>query len=293
MNPLERNDDQQFDSEDEISILDILRFFIDGWKTILSFTLIGALIGFGYVTTGAAPQQYKAIAIIEPAYINSAPVESMETLRRKLKSASYYSSETYKACGLEGAFKDGDVLVNRLLTAKKDAPLDQIEFVSNSNDTNINCLNSVLEDIRREQEKDKKRLIDTAKSDLEVLERRLNEAKKLRDSYDDRIANTSLVNLNNYPAGIFFYQSARAESDSSVVSLSTHISSIMKGLADPQTRSARFIIPIYASEVQVDSKRMMKVLAAVFIGLLFSIIYLVGKKYLAKLKKEISKPAPE
>ena len=293
MSPVERNDDQQYDSEDEISILDILRFFIDGWKTICSFTLIGTLLGVGYVAIGVP--QYKGSAIIEPAYVGGSPVETMEVLRKKLKSASYYSSETYKACGLEGPFKDGDVLVDRLLppAAKKDALLDQIEFTSNSIDTNVNCLNSVLEDIRREHEKLKKSSIDAAKDALEELERRFKEAVRRRDLYDDRIQNMSLVNLSNFPAGILLYQSARAEADSTVASLALEISAGMRGLSDPQTRPARFITPIYASEVQVDSKRMMKVLAAVFIGLIFSIIYLVGKKYSAKLKKEISKPTPE
>ena len=293
MSPVERNDDQQYDSEDEISILDILRFFIDGWKTICSFTLIGTLLGVGYVAIGTP--QYKATAIIEPAYVTGFPVESMEILRRKLKSAAYYSSETYKACGLEGASKDGDELVDRLLppTAKKDAPLDQIEFISNSKDTNINCLNSVLEDVRREHEKQKKSKIEAAKGALETLEQRLKDAVLRRSLYEDRILNMSLVNLSNFPAGILFYQSARAEADSTVASLAAQISSEMRGLSDPETRPARFITPIYASEVQVDSKRMMKVLAAVFIGLIFSIIYLVGKKYSAKLKKEISKPTPE
>lgn len=293
MSPVERNDDQQYDSEDEISILDILRFFIDGWKTICSFTLIGTLLGVGYVTIGTP--QYKATAIIEPAYVTGFPVESMEILRRKLKLASYYSSETYKACGLEGVSKDGDALVDRLLppAAKKDAPLDQIEFISSSKDTNINCLNSVLEDVRRDHEKLKKSASDAAKDTIKVLKRRLEETVRERDLYTDRILNMSLVNLNNFPAGILFYQTARVGTDSTVASLTSQISSGMRELSDPQTRPARFITPIYASEVQVDSKRMMKVLAAVFIGLIFSIIYLVGKKYSAKLKKEISKPTPE
>lgn len=293
MSPVERNDDQQYDSEDEISILDILRFFIDGWKTICSFTLIGTLLGVGYVTIGTP--QYKATAIIEPAYVTGFPVESMEMLRRKLKLATYYSSETYKACGLEGASKDGDALVDRLLppAAKKDAPLDQIEFISSSKDTNINCLNSVLEDVRRDHEKLKKSASDAAKDTIEVLKRRLEETVRQRDLYTDRILNMSLVNLNNFPAGILFYQTAKVGADSIVASLTSQISSGMRELSDPQTRPARFITPIYASEVQVDSKRMMKVLAAVFIGLIFSIIYLVGKKYSAKLKKEISKPTPE
>lgn len=285
MSPVERNDDQQYDSEDEISILDILRFFIDGWKTICSFTLIGTLLGVGYVTIGTP--QYKATAIIEPAYVTGFPVESMEMLRRKLKLATYYSSETYKACGLEGASKDGDALVDRLLppAAKKDAPLDQIEFISSSKDTNINCLNSVLEDVRRDHEKLKKSASDAAKDTIEVLKRRLEETVRQRDLYTDRILNMSLVNLNNFPAGILFYQTAKVGADSIVASLTSQISSGMRELSDPQTRPARFITPIYASEVQVDSKRMMKVLAAVFIGLIFSIIYLVGKKYSAKLKK--------
>ena len=289
MSPVERNDDQQYDSEDEISILDILRFFIDGWKTICSFTLIGTLLGVGYVAIGGP--QYKATAIIEPAYVTGFPVESIESLRRKLKSATYYSSETYKACGLEGVSKDGDVLVDRLLppAAKKDAPLDQIEFISSSKDTNINCLNSVLEDVRREHEKQKKSKIEAAKDVLEALEQRLKEAVLRRNLYDDRILNMSLTSLNNFPASILFYKLAMTEAETNITNLTNQIDDLTISLTEPHTRPTKFVKPIFTSNIQIDSKKMMKVLEAIFIGLLSSIIYLVGKKYSVKLK-EISKP---
>ena len=293
MSPVERNDDQQYDSEDEISILDILRFFIDGWKTICSFTLIGTLLGVGYVAIGTP--QYKATAIIEPAYVTGFPVESMEILRKKLITASYYSSETYKACGLEGASKDGDALVNRLLppTAKKDSPLDQIEFISHSRDTNINCLNSVLEDVKRDQEILNGQFLAAAKKQLVNVELRLSEAKREKDLYETRIKELTPQEAQKFPAGVLFYSTIRKEAEA-IIQLTLNELDILKASLEwPQTRSARYITSIYASEVPLDSKRMMKVLAAVFIGLIFSIIYLVGKKYSAKLKKVISKPTPE
>ena len=217
MSPVERNDDQQYDSEDEISILDILRFFIDGWKTICSFTLIGTLLGVGYVAIGTA--QYKATAIIEPAYVgiptptptlssaSSSPVEPIEVLRRKLKSPSYYSSETYQACGFEGIAKHGDSLIDTLIppTAKKDAPIDQIEFISDSKDTNIKCLTSVLEDILRDHEKLKEPFISAIKRKIAVLELRLDDAKREKDLYDLRIINLTVQEAQKFPAGILFY----------------------------------------------------------------------------------------
>ena len=303
MSPVERNDDQQYDSEDEISILDILRFFIDGWKTICSFTLIGTLLGVGYVAIGTA--QYKATAIIEPAYVgiptptlsstSSSPVEPIEALRRKLKSPSYYSSETYQACGFEGMAKHGDSLTNTLIpsTAKKDAPIDQIEFISNSKDTNIKCLTSVLADISRDHEKLKEPFIAVMKNRILNLELRLDESKREKAIYDLRINGLTVQEAEKFPAGILFYSAARKDIEAIIAQTVNELDFMRSGLLLPQTRPARFVTPIYASEVEVDSKRMIKVLAAAFIGLFFSIIYLVGKKYSAKLKKEISKPTPE
>ena len=307
MSPVERNDDQQYDSEDEISIFDILRFFIDGWKTMFSFTLIGTLLGVGYVAIGTA--QYKATAIIEPAYVgiptptptptlsstSSSPVEPIEALRRKLKSPSYYSSETYQACGFEGMAKHGDSLTNTLIpsTAKKDAPIDQIEFISNSKDTNIKCLTSVLADISRDHEKLKEPFIAVMKNRILNLELRLDESKREKAIYDLRINGLTVQEAEKFPAGILFYSAARKDIEAIIAQTVNELDFMRSGLLLPQTRPARFVTPIYASEVEVDSKRMIKVLAAAFIGLFFSIIYLVGKKYSAKLKKEISKPTPE
>jgi hypothetical protein len=305
MNPIVRNEDQQFDSEDEISILDILRFFIDGWKAMLSFTVIGALLGIGYVAIETP--QYRATAIIEPAYVGTptptptptptlsstlnSPVESIEMLRRKLKSPSYYSSETYQTCGFEGMAKDGDSLTNTLIppTAKKDAPIDQIEFISNSKDTNIKCLTSVLDDIRRDHEKLKEPFIKSMENKITNLELRLDEAKREKFSNDRKILDLTNQEAQKYPAATQYNLLIKKETDATITQIANELDRLKLGLSEPQTRSARFVTPIYASEIRVDSKRMMKVMAAIFIGLLFSIIYLVGKKYSAKLK-EISKP---
>jgi hypothetical protein len=288
MHPIARNEDQQYDSEDEISIIDILRFFIDGWKAMLSFTVIGALLGISYVAIGTP--QYKATAIIVPAFANGTQVETLVDLRRKLKIPTYYSSETYRACGLEDAVTNGSALAETLVpTLKKDEALDQIEFISKSNDTNTNCLNSVLEDIRIDHANLAEPIIKASSAKLNGLKQRLFEASALRDLYNDRVLNMSLVNLNNFPAGILFYKSAMTEADTNVANLTNQINDVTTSFTEPHTRPTKFVKPIFTSNIQIDSKKMMKVMAAIFIGLFFSIIYLVGKKYSAKLK-EISKP---
>ena len=297
MNPIVRNEDQQYDSEDEISIIDILRFFVDGWKTMLSFTVIGALLGIGYVTIGTP--QYRATAMIEPAYVGTptlsttlnSPVESIEVLRRKLKSPSYYSSETYQTCGFEGMAKDGDSLTDTVIppTAKKDAPIDQIEFISTSMDTNVKCLTSVLDDIRRDHEKLKEPFIKSMENKITNLELRLDEAKREKFSNDRKILDLTNQEAQKNLSVAQYNLLVKKETDATITQIVNELDRLKLELSEPQTRSARFVTPIYASEIRVDSKRMMKVLAAIFIGLIFSIIYLVGKKYSVKLK-EISKP---
>jgi hypothetical protein len=216
-------------------------------------------------------------------------------LRRKLKSPSYYSSETYQACGFEGMAKDGDSLTDTLIppTAKKDALIDQIEFISNSKDTNIKCLTSVLDDIRRDHEKLKEPFIKSMENKITNLELRLDEAKREKFSNDRKILDLTNQEAQKYPTATQYNLLVKKETDATITQIVNELDRLKLGLSEPETRSARFVTPIYASEIRVDSKRMMKVLTAIFIGLLFSIIYLVGKKYSAKLKKEISKPTPE
>jgi hypothetical protein len=113
-------------SEGEISILDIYDFFATNLVTILIWVVVA--IGAGAVVAFSLPVKYEASAVIEPTRIaetstdlntkalvfKSTVVESKEVLAEKLKSPTYYSDETIKACGFDS--KD----INPQLSLSKD-----------------------------------------------------------------------------------------------------------------------------------------------------------------------------
>ena len=60
---------EQAITDDEISLLDIYDFLVEGWKTILAIALIGTSIGI--VTSMVLPEQFEAKALIESAKVAS------------------------------------------------------------------------------------------------------------------------------------------------------------------------------------------------------------------------------
>ena len=84
--------------EDEISLLDIIQFFIDNKLSIaISTFACGALgLAYGLIT----PPQYEASMSIQMATVANNPVEAPAVLLEKMKLPTYFSVGTLKACDL-------------------------------------------------------------------------------------------------------------------------------------------------------------------------------------------------
>lgn len=137
--------------EDEISLLDIYDFFVTNIKTIFIWVLIA--IGAGAAVAFSLPVKYEASALIEPSRIASTVVESKEILVEKLKSPTYYSNETIKACG----FDDEDVNPQSALAKSLNASIPRtsnfvaVSYKSSSPALAKVCLEAVLSNIINNQ----------------------------------------------------------------------------------------------------------------------------------------------
>jgi uncharacterized protein involved in exopolysaccharide biosynthesis len=73
--------------EDEISLIGIIDFFKEGWKTIVLGGVLGGAIGVS--NTLLSPSIYQATAYIQVAKLANADVEAPNILLEKLKMPMY------------------------------------------------------------------------------------------------------------------------------------------------------------------------------------------------------------
>lgn len=311
MDSLNSGKEEQYGNGASISIIDCLQFFVDGYKTMLTLALLGALLGLCYEKLTV--KKYRAAAILETGYVgtlqnpgssvstrtavnsNSIPIETMPELKRKMRSPTYYSSETYKNCGLNGASQDGQVLVDTLipLLPKKDAPVDELEFTSDSVEVNISCLNSVLGDIIKDHESLKIPILEVLQKQVANLEAKLNNSMSEKELYLDRIKHLNNEQSHKGISEILIFTRMLKETEATILQTQNELAVASSTLVSPQTRRPQYTTPIYASENPVSGNVKLKVLICFFVGFFTSIIYLIGKKSMSIMKNKHDKQLQE
>ena len=69
MDSLNSGKEEQYGNGASISIIDCLQFFVDGYKTMLTLALLGALLGLCYEKLTV--KKYRAAAILETGYVGT------------------------------------------------------------------------------------------------------------------------------------------------------------------------------------------------------------------------------
>jgi len=137
-------------SEDEISLLDIIQFFIDNKLHIaISTFACGALgLAYGLIT----PPKYEASMSLQMAVVANTPVEAPAVLLEKMKLPTYFSVETLNACKMTDSTNPGAELSKQLKPlVNKNAPFITTSFRAPSTDEAKTCLQAVLADVRSQQ----------------------------------------------------------------------------------------------------------------------------------------------
>lgn len=193
----------EFD-HDEISLLDIYVFFRDGWKTLVSLSVLGLIAGvmIAYVL----PEKFQARALIEPASvgkkgkddtITSESVESVAVLAEKMKVPTYYSVATIQACRLNDVVNPSDELVKRLSPGvARNSTYVSLTYKAESPSIATTCLESVLKDVAANQALLAQPLVNNLKADLDSAEDQLKasttERDQLRKKNPERLAQAKI-----------------------------------------------------------------------------------------------------
>lgn len=270
--------------EDEISLKDIIDFLIESWKAIILTGLLGIVGATVYLWV--TPNQYQASAQIQigqysandntvnPLVVN---IEPPNLLLARLKSPATYLAKEIKACGFEYSKSPSEVLAEKakFSTVKGVDTWIELKINHESKEIAIACTQSLFERIKTSQNEIIKPSIEKAKDSLLKYQERSNNAQSIISRADKSGASLSAAYLSTRDELKFLSEE--------ILRLNTFISSV-------DTRQAKLISPIYASDIPVAPKKRTILMAGIFGGLFLGLLLMIGKRVLTAYKTTNSKP---
>jgi len=271
-------------TDDEISLMDIYEFLVDGWKTILALTFIGTSIGI--VTSIVLPEQFEAKASIESARLISNYVSSHAVLAEKMRSPTYYDSKTLAVCTAkdrEGSLENLAKSLNP--NVAKNSNFVSVSYRAESREDAIRCLEQVLEVVVARQRELATARLSSVLSNLENLRKKADVLRKtVKQLESDRGAQFQFKNIE-YSAAALITVTLQSKVQE-LLATENQITDIEGQLKPPNTEDAKFVTPIFASEERVAPRRGLIVIISAMGSLFLGVLILMLRKVMASIKKQ-------
>jgi len=268
--------------EEEISLKDIIDFLIESWKVILVTGLLGVLISATYLIV--TPNQYQAAAQIQMAQIsasnnnnnnNTNPlginIEEPNLLMARLKLPTTYSDEVIKACGFENASSPAESLASsaKFSAVKGVGSMIELKINRDSREIAINCAQALFESIKASQN--------------QIIKPYIEESKALLVKYEARLANSQSLVSRADKSGAALSAAYLANRDE-VKFLTEEILRLNTFITTADTRQAKLVSPIYASDTPVSPKKKFILILGLLGGLFVGFLTMIVKKIIAAHK---------
>lgn len=268
-------------SDDELSLTEIIDFFTENWKKIITGSFIGGILGVAYALI--TPGLYQATAHIQVTKVANADVENTATLVEKIKIPMYFSQNTYTECKGSNSLDPGEVLVDNLKpTLSKNASFVSISYKAKSPDDAKRCLESILIDIRENQKKIAAPIIESKKIQLDNIKKKLESAEQIIKIFSSKKSSFDFSDTKFSASTLLLATTLSKENE--VRDLLTQKSELELALAEPQTKEAHLIVPIHSPDIRFEPKRTMIVLISTIVGGLIIIGFLIMRKTFRKIK---------
>ncbi len=284
---MSKNTHQQMPQE-EISLTEIIKFLLDTWRTILVFGVLGFMSSVAHLLV--TPKHYEAIAQIQMAQINTSNnhvrnlsnsnnsyplgvnIEEPNLLLARMRVPSSYSEIEFKACGLGYSKASAEKLTRLAQFSQVKGVTSAIELriQMESKDQAISCAQSLFENIRSSQNQIIKPYIEEAKSRIINYQAQIEGLKIIIAREDKSSSISAAAYLANRDELKFLMEEN--------IRLKTFITAGDVG-------RAKLVAPIYVSDVPVFPRKKNVLLGGLFLGLIFGLVFTVGKKYLIILKE--------
>jgi len=252
--PLAPKNQSPFD--DEISLLDIIQFFKAHFKRILFFIILGGILGYLYGKL--ADPVYDGSVLISPALVAGNYVIDPKITLTKLNMNSYYSKETFLACNPK-FYKDKDVdydmsdIVKALIT--KDGNLIELKMQSSNKETIHACLESITANINASQKTIADPLIESKKTELNLVETKLKLAEEFRMQLNDKQIKNLKTNEQRFSTDVL-YANIVLNNASEIKTLLDQINKVKTELSSEQTKDAGKVLPINIERRSFPSEKL-------------------------------------
>ena len=282
---------EQLTDDDEISLMDIFDFLVDGWKTVFSILFVGSSIGI--VTSMVLPEQFEAKALIESAKVasltnstNSTYVESITVLAEKMRSPTYYDSKTLAVCVNEGEGGNLEALAKSLnANVARNSNFVSVSYRAESRENAVRCLEQVLEIAIARQKTLADANLTSVLSSLANLKKKADELRKtVKQLESDRGAQFKFKNIE-YSAAALITVTLQSKVQE-LLATENQISASESMLKPPNTQDAKFVTPIFASEQRVSPRRSQIVMISAIGSLFLGVLILFLRKAIVSIKKQ-------
>jgi hypothetical protein len=242
--PLAPKNQTPFD--DEISLADIIKFFKNNRKTLLSFICLGGFLGALYGKF--AGPVYEGSMLLGPAKIaGSFMVDSKVTIT-KLNMNSYYPKETFMVCNPE-FYRDRDRDIDYDMSdivktnLSKDGSLIMFTMSEKHKETIVNCLNAIESDVKISQRTLAESLIEIKKNELQLAENKLKILEEFRQKLNDKQLKDLKTNELRFSTDVL-YANIVFNNASEIKSLMDQLNKIKTELSSELTKDAEKVLPI-------------------------------------------------
>lgn len=268
--------------EDEISLKDIVDFLVESWKAIVLTGILGLLGSIAYLWV--TPNQYQATAQIQMAQIsansnnNTNPlgvnIEDPNLLMARLKLPTTYSAQEIKVCDFESSANPSETLAAsaKFSAVKGVGSMIELKINRDNKETAIACAKSLFENIKASQN--------------EIIKPYTEEAKTLLVKYQDRLTNSQSLVSRADKSGAALSAAYLANRDE-VKFLTEEILRLNTFITTAETRQAKLVSPIYASDVPVAPKKKIALIAGLFAGLFLGLLLMLGERGYKVIKRLI------
>ena len=275
------NEQSYGSGEDELSIAEIVDFFRESWKQIVLGGVVGGVIGVSVALL--SPSIYQATAYIQVAKVANADVEAPNILLEKLKMSMYYSQKTFTECNVENTIEPGKAIANGLKpTLSNGAPIISISYKDKNIDDAKKCLESVLNNIRTNQNEIAKPILEQRKNQLSNLKQKLESAEQITKLLSSKKPNFDFSDSKFSASTLLLATTLSKENE--VKDLRTQINDLEIALAEPQTKETYLTTPINAPNIRVEPKRSLIALGSIVGGVFLAIGFLIVRRGWAKIK---------
>ncbi len=269
-------------SNDEISLLDILRFLKGAWKTIAVTSILGLATSSFYLLI--TPAQYEAVTTIAmarvpaPNNVLGVNIEEPAALIARMSLPGAFNSELIGSCGFDGGIDAAPLLAKSIKLAVPKGLTSAVELKVNRPTPELakTCASGVVRLIATSQEKMLSSLADFSgvanRARLVIVEERMAQDKAL-------LAKAEQPRGPLTPTYFAVLSEIRAlEDEKERVTAALNFSKMTQEVLAQSS--------IEVSDHPVYPKRAMSLLAGLFGGILLGLLIALARQIIARLKSE-------